>query len=274
MTTSMTEPLRVQAEHGDGGCPGGVPTRSAGRRGSVSMVERVTVLMDVFCEPDIRLSLDEVSRETGLPRSSAHRILDQLVRTAWLRRSGNEYHLGPVAIGLGHREVTYNELRAAANSRLRRLADRTGLIVHLGCLDGDQVYYVDKFGGWNIGEVPSEVGMRLPAHCTSLGKAMLAWLPRETVDEMYASSVRTCTATSLATVDDLHAELARVRARGGVATDRGECYSTIACLGVAIRDEHGPVAAVSVVGGRRDRLDRLTPMIRGVAAEIAGDLVG
>ncbi|MFT4044339.1 MAG: IclR family transcriptional regulator [Gordonia sp. (in: high G+C Gram-positive bacteria)] len=241
---------------------------------SPSMIDRVTAIMDAFDEPDVRLTLDEVSRHTGLPRSTAHRILDQLVHTCWLTRAGNIYRLGPGAIGLGMREVTYNELRAAAHSRLRELSWRTGLVVHLGCLDQDEVYYIDKFGGMDIRCVPSDIGVRLPASCTSLGKSILAWLPQVTVGEMYSGKVPTPTGDSLASWKELSVELSHIRAADGVAVDRGECFADIACVGVAIRDEHGPVAAISAVGRKDAPLERLAPVMRSIAHEISLEIIG
>src|SRR5438128_1050054 len=79
-----------------------------------SMMERVTLIMDLFERPQVHLTLEVVSRRTQLPRSTTHRILDQLVRLDWLHHTVAGYSLGPRALGLGGREIAHSTLRAAA----------------------------------------------------------------------------------------------------------------------------------------------------------------
>src|SRR6266567_9587444 len=110
-----------------------------------SMVERMTLIMDSFGGPEIRLALEDVAGRTNLPRSTAHRILEQLVRLRWLERNGSDYGLGPRALGLGGRGVGHAGLRAAAFPLLHALSVRTEMVVHLAVLEGAEAYYLDKF---------------------------------------------------------------------------------------------------------------------------------
>ena len=226
-----------------------------------SMMERVTLIMDLFEHPQTRLTLEVVSRRTRLPRSTAHRILDQLVRLHWLCHTETGYLLGPRALGLGGREIGHSALRAAAAPQLLELAVRTRMVVRLAVLAGPEIYYLDKIGGRAAVDVPSQVGGREVAHCTGLGKAMLAWLSPEEVDARYALALKRRTAHSIDRVDALHRELAAVRRRNGLALDEGECFVGIACLGHAIRGPEGPVGAISVVGDARATVERVAPLI-------------
>lgn len=237
-----------------------------------SMVERMTLILDAFESPTTRLTLEEVSRRTHLPRSTAHRILDQLVRLAWLEHSTFGYFLGRRALGLGGAAGAHQEIRAAAATYLHELHIRTGAVVHLAVLDGAEVSYLDKVGGWFATTVPSRVGGTAPAYCTALGKAMLAWMPAEDVDALVAERLEPRTPATFADLDALHAELGRIRARHGLAFERGECFPDIACAAAAVRGPEGPLAALSVVGRHDMPLERVAPMVVNAARAISEEL--
>lgn len=237
-----------------------------------SMVERVTLIMDVFEGRTARLSLEEVARSTQLPRSTAHRILDQLVRLRWLEHTGLGYGLGRRALGLGGGDGAYSRIREAAASRLHHLQIKTGLVVHLAVLDGAEVHYLDKVGGRFAAAVPSRVGGRAPAHSTALGKAMLAWLEPEDVEARAAGLTGRLTRRTIADLGTLHQELNRVRRRHGLAFERGECFPDIACVAAAVRGPEGPVAAISLVGDAWSPLEKVAPLVVDAARQVSAEL--
>ncbi|MFC8516464.1 IclR family transcriptional regulator [Streptomyces sp. NPDC057257] len=239
-----------------------------------SMMERVTLIMDLFERPQTRLTLETVSRRTGLPRSTAHRILDQLVRLDWLHHTVSGYVLGPRALGLGGREIAHSTLRAAAAPQLLELAVRTRMVVHLAVLDGPEIYYLDKIGGRAAVDIPSRVGGRAIAHCTGLGKAMLAWLSPEEIDARYAQVIERRTPRSIGHLDALHREFGTIRRRNGLAVDRGECFPGIACVGLAICGPDGPVAAISAVGTGDSAVERIAPLVVGAVRSVSEELFG
>jgi DNA-binding IclR family transcriptional regulator len=116
-----------------------------------SMVERLTLILDEFESRATRLTLEDVARRTHLPRSTAHRILDQLVQLCWLEHTAFGYRLGSRALGLGGRDNGHGEIRGAAAPLLHELQIKTGMVVHLAILDGAQVHYLDKVGGGRTG---------------------------------------------------------------------------------------------------------------------------
>lgn len=240
-------------------------TASARREPPSSMVGRMTLIMDVFTSRSTRLTLEEVARRTRLPRSTAHRILDQLVRLRWLEHTSCGYGLGRRALGLGGGEGDHGEIRQAAAPLLHDLRIATGMVVHLAVLDGAEVFYLDKAGGPFAASVPSRVGGRAPAHSTALGKAMLAWLEPEQVDARIGGVVGRLTGRTIGEMSILHQELSRVRRRRGVAFERGECFPGVACVAAAIRGREGPVAAVSLAGDARTPLERVAPLVTAAA---------
>lgn len=239
-----------------------------------SMMERVTLIMDLFERPQTHLTLETVSRRTHLPRSTTHRILDQLVRLDWLRHTVAGYTLGTRALGLGGREIGHSALRAAAAPHLLDLAVRTRMVVHLAVLDGPEVYYLDKVGGRAAVDIPSKVGGRAVAHCTGLGKAMLAWLSPEEIDARYARVIECRTPHSIGRLDHLHRELGVVRRRSGLAIDRGECFPGLGCVGLALRGPEGPVGAISVVGDGRSSLELVAPLVVNAVKAVSEELFG
>ncbi|RHW23655.1 IclR family transcriptional regulator [Nocardioides immobilis] len=235
------------------------------------MIERVTLILDLFRGPAEQLTLEEVSNRTNLPRSSAHRILEQLSNVQWVSRSPAGYRLGPRARGLGRLAGGDSALRSAAAPVLYHLAMVTGMVAHLAILDGDAVVYLDKVGGRQMADVPSRVGGRSAAHSTTPGRAMLAWLPAEEVDDRLLG-LGTSTSDRIPDLSVLHRDLERIRARNGLTFGRGETSPHIGCVAVGVRGPDGPVGAVSLVGDSRAPLERVAPLVIRAARKVAHDL--
>ena len=112
-----------------------------------AVIDRISLVLDAFDGPG-RLSLAQVVRRTGLPRSSAHRMLERLVQLRWLRRHGRDYELGMRLVELGSLAVHQDRLHTAAQAaHLHELHRATGFVVHLAVLDGTDVVYLEKIAG-------------------------------------------------------------------------------------------------------------------------------
>lgn len=237
-----------------------------------SMVERMSIILDAFASPTARLTLEEVARSTHLPRSTTHRILDQLVKLSWLTHSQFGYSLGRRALDLGGGDKVDDELRAAAAPVLHELQVRTGLVAHLACLDGAEIRYLDKLGGRFATTVPSRVGGRAPAYSTALGKAMLAWLEPEEVDRRLVGGLDRFTGRTIGDLAALHQELHRTRTHNGLAVEHGETFPDIACAAAAVRGPEGPLGAISLVGDLSAGIDRIAPLVVAAARAVSLEL--
>ena len=206
-----------------------------------AVIDRVSLVLDAFDGPG-RLTLAQIVRRTGLPRSSAHRMLERLVRLRWLRRDGRDYELGMRLVELGSLAVHQDRLHRAAIPLLHDLHRATGLVVHLAVLDGTDVMYLEKIGDRMIAAIPTRVGGRQPAHCTAVGKAILAYN-----DDAEADLAIRKTKYSISSASQLVAELAKVRAHG-VAFEREETVPGFGCVAAPIGGPGEAVAAVSVCG--------------------------
>jgi len=228
-----------------------------------SMLDRFTAIIDSFDDTGVGLTLDQIAGRTGLPRSTTHRILDQLVRLRWLTHTGRGYRLGARASAWGAGEAADVRLRSAAAPVLHDLQLGTGAVVHLGVLDRGHIVHLDKLGGSSARQVPTAVGVRLPAHRVALGVAALASLPPEDViaqlrhidpDEQPEAS--------------WWAELYTVRRR--VAVRHGDYAIGMVSVAAAV----GSRAAIGIVTPDRVLAQRCQPVVAAAAARVARALAG
>ena len=226
-----------------------------------AVIDRISLVLDAFDGPG-RLTLAQIVRRTGLPRSSAHRMLERLVQLRWLRRSGRDYELGMRLVELGSLAVHQDRLVRAAGPLLGELHRATGLVVHLAVLDGPDVVYLEKMGDQRI---PTRVGCRQPAHCTAVGKAILAYRDEEAELDLRVRKTK----YSISSSAQLAVELAKVRAHG-VAFEREESLLGFGCVAAPIGGPGEAVAAVSVCGPMNRMMfdQRLTAPVRMTAMGI------
>lgn len=233
----------------------------------VSMIERVVQIMDAFDGP-ATLTLAQVVSRTGLPRSSAHRILDQLVGVRWLSRTGNHYRFGLRMLELGALALYKDVLLEAALPVMHDLQAASGQVVHLAVLDGPDIVYLEKIGGRFGVNLPSRVGGRAPAYCTGVGKALLAYAGEDAVETAIGAGLRARTRFTITDPAQLRRELQRIRERG-VAFDREEAVRGVGCVAAAIRGAGPGTAALSVCGQIRElSIEQLAPGVRNAALAI------
>lgn len=233
----------------------------------VSMIDRVVRVLDAFDGP-AHLSLSQIVRRTGLPRSSVHRILERLVAVRWLTREGNDYQLGIRMLELGSLVLQQNRLRDAAIPFMHQLAASSRNVVHLAVLDGTEIVYLEKIGGPPGATLPSRMGGRAPAYCTGVGKALLAYADDEVVQQVVEGGLRARTRFTITDRGRLLRELQQVRERG-VAFDREEAVRGVGCVAAAVRGPGAAVAALSVCGPIRQlNFTQLTPAVQQAALRV------
>ena len=238
-----------------------------------SMVARVALIINSFDRAGAQLRLDEVAAQTGLPRSSTHRILTQLHSTGLLAHGPDGYCLAASSLS-ANRVVDFSELRGIASPVLRRLATDTALVVHLGVLLGSEVVYLDKVGDSGSVAVPTRVAGRTPAHASALGKAMLARMSAEDVDAILRDPLPKRTPATIGDLPTLHRELAQIRSRHGLAYDDQELAAGLSSIAAPIRMADGGVAGLSLTGAMpAGWLKRMAPFLtraaRGISEHIS-----
>jgi DNA-binding IclR family transcriptional regulator len=186
--------------------------------------------------------LADIASATGLPKSTVHRILQALVDRGFARSDGSGGYLaGPRILTLAGQVMVRFDPAREAGGALADLRDRTGQTVHFAMLSGDEAVYVAKIEARQPYRMASRIGMSMPLHCTSIGKAILAEL---TDDEVTALAGRVelarRTPRTITTVPALLRHLELVRRRG-FAIDDEENEGNIRCVGAAVFDHTGRV---------------------------------
>ncbi|MFJ3709586.1 MULTISPECIES: IclR family transcriptional regulator [unclassified Streptomyces] len=243
-------------------------------RSPLSLLEKAARVLSTFAGPEPRLSLTEVVRRSGLPRSSTHRILDQLVQLRWLDRDGRDYRLGMGMLELGALASHHNRLRRAALPHLHALHETTGHVVHLAVLDAGEVVCLERIGGSDDAQLPPRVGARMPAYCTAAGKAMLAFGTQADVTGVLAGELPARTPRTVVRPAVLRSELAATRERG-IAYDREESWRGVCCVAAPLRGAGRAVAAISVTRrSSHQGVEQHGPAVRACAGTIWRELYG
>lgn len=238
------------------------PTAQTGR----SLVGRLASIMDAFDQERSELSLVELSRRSGLPKSTAHRLAEQLCALGWLERNYRGYRVGMRLFELGGLAIGHHQLREAALPHLHALANRARAAVQLGVLDGDEVVYLERTV---VGpdRLPTRPGARMPAYCTGLGKAMLAY-DELAAEQVFDSELPGRTASTITSAEHLGDVLDGIRS-SGVAFDLQESFEGLGCVAAPIRSAGRAIAAVSVTAPiDRVDLDDLRGAVQATAASI------
>lgn len=194
--------------------------------------------------------LDRIARACALPRSTAYHLLSAMVAEGFVVHLPEEarYGLGPAAHEVGGGYVRQAPLARLARRPLAELSDDTGQNAHLAVLHGRDVLYVIEERAPGRPSLVTDVGVRLPAHLTASGRAVLAALPPAQVRALYPDRQAFVQrhGTGPASPSGLRAMLSQVRQRG-YATEDGDVTPGFASVAAAVVDHTGhPVAGVAV----------------------------
>ncbi|WP_323373927.1 IclR family transcriptional regulator [Plantactinospora alkalitolerans] len=236
-------------------------------------VARVSAVLGAFDSRHRELRVSEISRRTGLPKSTTSRLVADLVTYGFLDRTGTSLRIGVRLFEFGELASGRRDLRAIALPYLTDLREATGQDVHLAVLAGTDVVYVEILRGRDGPRLPSEVGGRLPAHACAVGKALLAFAVEAAVSLVCNQPLRTVGPRTVTAPALLRQQLARIR-ESGLAYDNEESGLGVASVASAVLHADGrPVAAVSVSGRTGGlSLRSVGPAVRTVALSIGREL--
>jgi IclR family acetate operon transcriptional repressor len=238
-------------------------------KGGVQSVERTFELLELMADAGGEVALSQLAESSALPLPTIHRIMRTLVNGGYVRQQpSRRYALGPRLIRLG--ETAGRTLGAWARPYLASLTDAVGETSNMAVLDGDQVVYVAQVPSQHSMRMFTEVGRRVDAHCTAVGKAVLAELPEQAVNQLLARVGRRTTVDSVA----FHTELAAIRSNG-YAEDDGEQEVGVRCIAVTVPGS--PARAAISISGPEARMsmisvDDVVPLMHQVAGNLAREL--
>ncbi len=159
-----------------------IKMRDAAPQGTykVQALDRAFAVLDLLGESETPLGLAQVASSLQLHKSTAHRFLMVLERHRMVERTANgKFRLGLRLFDFGNRAIEQYDLRDRAQPHLRRLVAETEETAHLCILEAARVIYIDKIEPARSVRMITRIGASNPVHCTSVGKAILAFLPEE-----------------------------------------------------------------------------------------------
>jgi len=225
----------------------------------VRSIERGIDVLNLLIPPGRAMTLSQLSRELGAPKSTVLTIVRTLADRGFLAHDvqTRAYRLGPALTRFGSRAQAV-DLSGLAKPHLEALAAETKETAFLAVVDRDEVFYICKIDSPQPVQYLAQVGVRRPLHCTASGKIGLAYMPETAVRAYIARTrLRRYTANTITQPTRLRAELAEIRRRG-YAVNRGEFFADLFGIGAPVRDPAGVVIASANLGGPLFRLNRQT----------------
>ena len=229
------------------------------RRMRLSSVANSIRLTKAFSEDEYEMGISALATRLGLAKSTVHRLATTLVEYDILEqnRESGKYRLGLALFELGTLVRRKMDAASGAQEQIHALADATGETVQLAILDHLSVLYIRIRESRQAVRLSSGLGSRAPAHCTSVGKALLAFQPAEIVQQVIEAGLRRYTGNTITDAERLRAELATIRSRG-YAIDDEEIEPGLRCVAAPIRDHTGHVAAAISVAAPVQRMTKKT----------------
>lgn len=244
----------------------------------VPAVTRALDIMELFLDGDGTLSAPDIVRELGLPRTTVHELVTTLAARSYLvavPEQPGRYRLGLRTYQLGSRYAEQLDLAAEGQRVAREVAETCDETVHVAILEDIDVIYIAKVDSTHAVRMVSATGRRLPAHCTSVGKMLLASLDEEELETRLeeCEELIALTPDSITGLDALRAELDTVRAMG-IAVEHREANPDVSCVAAPVRDGSGAVVAalsisVPMVRWSEDRERELTELAAKGAADLS-----
>lgn len=229
----------------------------------VNSVLKALAILDLLSDAKER-TLSEIARELSLAKSTAYGLLETLTVKRILEKDAGAgtFKLGTKLIELGYCAQTGLDLVRIAAPFLKGLNIRFDETVHLVVLDNDEVLYIDCIESQRRLRTYSVIGIRAPLYCTSVGKAILAFLPETEIRRIIAErGLMAFTENTITNENRLWQEIGHIRTCGYAIDDR-EHEDHLRCVGAPISNSRGEVfASVSLSGpAERNTMERIESM--------------
>jgi IclR family acetate operon transcriptional repressor len=215
---------------------------------ATSSLTRGLRLLEVFSAERPELSIRELARRAGVPTSTTHRLVVDLLEWGALEKGRSGVRLGVRLFELGHLVPEHSRLRELAIPFAHSLNEITHLTSNLAVRDGNEIIYIEKISSRDLRVPHSRTGGRLPMHCTALGKAMLAFSDEEFRESVLSGPLTRRSAKTITDPEALRRELTDIR-RERVAYDVEESQESLFCVAAPIfARQNRVVGALSVTG--------------------------
>jgi IclR family transcriptional regulator, KDG regulon repressor len=221
------------------------------QRGGVQSLARAFGIMEEIARSRDGISLAELSKRVGLHNSTTFHLVRTMVSLGYIRqiKDGKRYRIGRPLFALAASALDEIEMVSLATPVLEDLSRETGESGHFAVRMGDTVVVIARTAGPGAFQLTDRVGVVRPAHCTALGKVMLAALRLDQLDRFLERVELTpTTPKSITDIGALKKDLDEVR-RSGMAFDDGEFNPEVRCVAVPVKDFTGQVIGAIGISG-------------------------
>ena len=216
----------------------------------IQSIIKASQILD-FLSSNGECNLSSMSRELDIPKSTTLRLLSTLIFVGYIEQNPNthNYSISRKFVEVGLRVIERYDFMHVSRPYMLELAEKTGETVNLGVLDGSEVVCLDQVSSKHSLRNDQPIGSRVSAHCTSMGKSMLANLDDHEIEKLFQKKkLDKFTPNTLSNLRELKKEIKTIRSIG-YAIDNEEAVQGVRCVGAAIVNNLGrPVAALSVAG--------------------------
>ncbi|MFC0561658.1 IclR family transcriptional regulator [Halalkalibacter alkalisediminis] len=211
----------------------------------IQSVDRALHILELFDEYEKELKITDISERLMLHKSTVHSLLKTLQKHGYIEQNpdNGKYRLGMKLFERGNLVIQSLDIRELAKPHLQALTKETQQTVHLVVLDGKEGVYIDKVEGITSSALYSRIGRRIPIHCSSVGKALVAFKSLEEIDSIlkdYDFAYRT--EHTITNKEDFLKELETVR-KHGFSRDNQENEPGVNCVAIPVKNYTGEVVA-------------------------------
>lgn len=250
----------------------------AGRIGGVQSIGRAFAILEEVARNRDGIGLADLSKRVGLHNSTTFHLVKTMVSLGYVRqlRESKRYRIGRPLFALAASALDEIEMVSLATPILENLSAESGQSSHFAVRMGDAVVVMARTPGPGAFQLTDRVGLVRPAHCTALGKVILAALRAEQLDRfLERADLKPHTEKSITGIEPLRREIAEVR-RAGMAFDDGEFDPEVRCVAVPVHDFTNQVIGAIGISGAVWRmsiqaLQDLVPVVREAAARLSAE---
>lgn len=245
----------------------------------VQSVDRALSILELIAQYNEGLRIIEISEETDLHKSTVHRLLKTLIYKGFVEQdlNTNKYKVSLKLYQLGSKRIEDLDILDISKQYTKGLMKELNEVVHLVIRDDNYIVYIDKVEADNTIRMASTIGRRSPLYCTSVGKAMLAFMDEKEVDEIWENSnIEKLTKNTITNLEELKEELIKVK-KQGYAEDDEENELGVRCIGSPVFNHKGKVeGAISISGPTirvtKERVEEIGEIVKKYADKISKKL--
>ncbi|WP_366924349.1 IclR family transcriptional regulator [Metallumcola ferriviriculae] len=248
-------------------------------KNTIKSIDKALDVLEILADEKRPIGVTELSKLLVVNKSTLHGTLNTLLNRGYVEQDSEsgKYLLGISILGIANAALQNLDLRNKAKPVLKKLSDRHNETVHMVVLRQGEVVYIEKQESVQSIRIHTEIGTRLPAHCTGVGKVLLAWMEPEERKKIFRSyGFPKFTLNTITDEETMERHLAEVRSKGH-AIDNEEIEEGLRCVAAPIRDYSGKViAGISIAGPSLrmplTKLEEMSDSVTEAALEISQSL--